>query len=141
MAARTPPAPVDQATDASLVGVRALVADDNATNRLILRAMLTAMGVEATVVDDGLQAVQAWGSGRFDVLLLDISMPGMDGIAALAEIRGKAGGADVPALAVTANAMKHQIDGYFTAGFNGYVGKPFRREDLVAGITRVLTVT
>ena len=141
MAATARPPPVVQTADASLIGVRALVADDNATNRLILRAMLTAMGVEATVVDDGLQAVQAWGSGRFDVLLLDISMPGMDGIAALAEIRGKAGGADVPALAVTANAMKHQIDGYFTAGFNGYIGKPFRREDLVAGITRVLTVT
>lgn len=121
----------------SVQGKRALVADDNATNRLILKAMLGALGVAVTVTEDGVKAVAAWREDRFDVLLLDISMPEMDGIAALAAIRKQAGGQQIPAIAVTANAMKHQIDGYYEAGFDGYVGKPFRREDLARMIAKV----
>ncbi|WP_084450906.1 PAS domain S-box protein [Gemmobacter nectariphilus] len=124
----------------SVAGMRALVADDNATNRLILKAMLGALGVSVTVVEDGARAVAAWTPGAFDVLLLDISMPEMDGIAALHEIRriaAEQGAEQVPAIAVTANAMKHQVDGYFAAGFDGYVGKPFRREDLARELGRV----
>ncbi len=125
----------------SVAGLRALVADDNATNRLILKAMLGALGVGVAVVEDGLRAVAAWKPGEFDVLLLDISMPEMDGIAALQEIRriaGEQGIAKVPAIAVTANAMKHQVDGYFAAGFDGYVGKPFRREDLARELGKLV---
>ena len=126
-------------TDAppSLAGIRALVADDNATNRLILKAMLGALGVPATVVEDGAHAVAAWEPGAFDVLLLDISMPEMDGIAALRAIRDRARAAGqpmTPSIAVTANAMTHQIEGYFAAGFDGYVGKPFRRDDLARAL-------
>ena len=124
----------------SVRGLRALVADDNATNRLILKAMLGALGVHVTIVEDGARAVAAWRPAAFDVLLLDISMPEMDGIAALSAIRDKAvaeGEPRVPAVAVTANAMKHQIAGYFEAGFDGYVGKPFRREDLARVLSRL----
>ena len=123
-----------------LTGLRALVADDNATNRLILKAMLGALGIRVTMVEDGSRAVAAWAPDTFDVLLLDISMPEMDGVAALAEIRGRIareGGPAVPAIAVTANAMKHQIEGYFASGFDAYVGKPFRREELATVLARV----
>ncbi|GGE23083.1 hypothetical protein GCM10011345_31220 [Gemmobacter megaterium] len=129
------------ATAPSVAGLRALVADDNATNRLILKAMLGALGVSVTVVEDGLKAVAAWKPDEFDVLLLDISMPEMDGIAALQEIRrlaGEQGAGHVPAIAVTANAMKHQVDGYYAAGFDGYVGKPFRREDLARVLAKLV---
>ena len=121
---------------ASFPGLRALVADDNATNRMILRAMLGALGVAVTSVENGEQAVETWRAGAFDILLLDISMPGIDGMTALAQIRAK--GATNPAIAVTANAMTHQIQEYFTAGFDGYVGKPFRRDDLAREIGRIM---
>ncbi|MDO9525876.1 MAG: ATP-binding protein, partial [Gemmobacter sp.] len=138
--AAAPPVHATVAPEPSLKGLRALVADDNATNRLILKAMLGAMGIEATLVEDGFQAVQSWDPDKHDLLLLDISMPKMDGIAALTTIRAKHTEAYVPAIAVTANAMKHQIDGYFAVGFDGYVGKPFRREDLAATIARVMAL-
>ena len=128
----------------ALRGLRALVADDNATNRLILKAMLGALGMHVTMTEDGARALEAWTPGAFDVLLLDISMPEMDGIAALAAIRARAARAGVPmipAIAVTANAMKHQIEGYRTAGFEGYVGKPFRREDLADVLAQVCAPT
>ncbi|MFN3647057.1 MAG: PAS domain S-box protein [Gemmobacter sp.] len=124
----------------SVAGLRALVADDNATNRLILKAMLGVLGVSVTMVEDGAKAVSAWQPGAFDVLLLDISMPELDGIAALAAIRARAAAAHAPmppAVAVTANAMTHQIEGYYAAGFDGYVGKPFRRDELCATLVRV----
>jgi CheY-like chemotaxis protein len=107
---------------------------------MILKAMLGALGIQVTMTEDGARAVDAWRPGAFDVLLLDISMPEMDGIAALGAIRSlaeRAGAPKTPAIAVTANAMTHQIEGYYAAGFDGYVGKPFRRDDLATMISRV----
>lgn len=122
-----------------LSGLRALAADDNATNRMILRAMLSAMGVEVVLVDDGRAAIDAWEPGQFDLYLLDISMPGLDGISALAGLREREaehGLGSAPALAITANAMSHQVAEYLEAGFAGHLGKPFRREDLMRAIDR-----
>ncbi len=126
----------------ALAGLRALAADDNATNRLILQAMLGSLGVEVTLVNDGRAAVEAWAPGRFDLLLLDISMPELDGVSALAELRAceaEAGLAPVPALAITANALSHQVEEYMAAGFAAHVGKPFRREDLAGALSGALT--
>ncbi|MBK5928174.1 hypothetical protein CCR87_12675 [Rhodobaculum claviforme] len=124
-----------------LEGLRALAADDNATNRLILQAMLSALGGAVTMVPDGQAAVEAWAPGRFDLILLDISMPGLDGLGALAAIRlreAEAGVPPAPAVAITANAMAHQVAQYMGAGFAAHVGKPFRREDLARTLLRVL---
>jgi CheY-like chemotaxis protein len=124
-----------------LSGVRVLAADDNGTNRLILNAMLSSMGAETTMVDDGRRAVEAWAPGRFDLLLLDISMPEMDGISALNALRAAerhAGQPPAPAIAITANAMAHQIAQYLDAGFDAHVGKPFRRQGLAQAILAVL---
>jgi CheY-like chemotaxis protein len=124
-----------------LGGLRVLAADDNATNRLILNAMLSRMGIEAVVTEDGLRAVEAYVPGRFDLLLLDISMPEMDGLSALEALRAAdaaAGLPPAPAIAITANAMSHQIAQYLDEGFNAHVGKPFRREELEAAIRTVL---
>lgn len=113
-----------------------LVAEDNQTNQVILRAMLARLGMRATFVNDGDEAVAMAGRERFDLLLLDISMPRKDGITALGEIRALAGpGHPVPpAIAVTANAMTHHLEDYHTAGFAAVVAKPLRLDDLAGAI-------
>ncbi|WP_114965248.1 PAS domain S-box protein [Alkalilacustris brevis] len=124
-----------------LQGVRVLAADDNATNRRILEAMLGRLGAEVTMVADGRAACEVWAPGRFDVLLLDISMPEMDGIAALGEIgaRAAAAGAEPPpAIAITAHALAHQIAEFRAAGFMAHVAKPFRRDGLAEAVQTVL---
>lgn len=118
-----------------LTAIRALVAEDNVTNQVILRAMLARLGMVATFVSDGDEAVQACEKGKFDILLLDISMPKKDGVTALAEIRQRAKGRPVPpAIAVTANAMIHHLQDYRDAGFAAVVAKPIRLDDLARAI-------
>jgi len=81
--------------------------------------------------------VDAWAPGRFDLLLLDISMPVMDGVTALQGIREReaaAGCPETPAIAFTANAMAHQVTEYIMNGFDTHVSKPFRMEDLTRAI-------
>lgn len=115
-----------------------LVADDNATNRMILHAMLRRLGHAATLAEDGRIFLDRARAGGFDLHLLDISMPGIDGVTALATLRADPAMPRVPAIAVTAHAMTHQIDEYFAAGFEGYVAKPFRAEALAGEIARVM---
>ena len=130
-------APAEKKT-VDISGTRILAADDNATNRAVLTDMLHSRGVEITVVNNGLEAVNAWAPGEFDLLILDISMPVMDGITALQKIIEKAEAAGVnapPTIAFTANAMAHQIVEYVAAGFDTVVPKPFKIDDLVKAIS------
>ena len=116
-------------------GLRVLGADDNEVNRMVLEAYLTALGVTADIKSSGAEALAARSQAPYDGLMLDISMPGMDGMEALAAIRAveaTLGLPRIPAIAVTANAMTHQIEEYRAAGFDGHVAKPIRREDLMA---------
>lgn len=129
------------AVEARLDGLRILAADDNGTNRSVLELMLTRCGAIVTTVEDGLQAVTAWEPGKFDVVLLDIAMPVMDGKAALEAIRGleaATGAARVPIIAVTANAMSHQIVEYVIWGFDSCVSKPLTMADMIKAITSLL---
>ncbi len=112
--------------------IRVLAADDNKTNRMVLQAMLKSFEAQVVLAADGREAVDAWAANRFDVILLDISMPEMDGMRASAEIRNRekaAGVAPVPAIAITANAMTHQVTEYLQNGFAAHIGKPFKRDD------------
>lgn len=121
----------------SLTGLRILSADDNRTNCDVMEKMLSIQGASVTIVTDGLQAVQAWRPGGFDVVLLDISMPVMDGISALHKIRqmeASAGVAAMPIIAVTANAMAHQISQYMVEGFDTHVAKPINMTSLTRAI-------
>ncbi|MFN3955880.1 MAG: PAS domain S-box protein [Pararhodobacter sp.] len=130
-----PPAPAPARSE--LAKMRVLVADDNLTNRRILGAMLGGLEVSVTMVEDGRAALNAYKPGAFDLLLLDISMPVLDGVAALAairEIEARHGAMPTPALAVTANAMQHQVESYLEAGFAGHVAKPFRKATLAEAI-------
>lgn len=131
----------DTSEEPRLDGVRVLAADDNGTNRSVLEMMLTRSGAKVVTVVDGLQAVQTWEPGMFDVVLLDIAMPVMDGKAALQAIRAKEDAAGVqrqPIIAVTANAMSHQIVEYLIWGFDSCVSKPLTMADVTKAIRSML---
>ena len=126
----------------SLQGVRILAADDNLTNRMVLEMMLERRGAEVVLVSNGAQAVEVWAAGRFDAVLLDIAMPVMDGPTALHEIRAleiKRNGPAVPIIAVTANAMSHQVVDYLVLGFDACVAKPLNSNDLAFAIYALIT--
>jgi PAS domain S-box-containing protein len=107
--------------------LRVLAAEDNAINQLVLKTLLNQIGVDPILVGDGVQAVAAWEAEHFDLVLMDVQMPGMDGLTAARLIRrreAESGRATTPIIALTANALSHQIEEYLAAGMNGCVTKP-----------------
>ena len=128
------PAPNDEA-------LRILIAEDNDTNQQVLKALLEPLAAELLVVADGAQAVAAYQAQAFDLILMDVQMPVMDGAAAARRIRqieAERGGRPTPILALTANAMAHQIEDYRAAGMDGHVAKPIEIERLFSQIEAVL---
>jgi len=124
-----------------LAGLRLLAADDNLTNCAVLEMMLTRLGAEVTIVNDGAQAVEAWQPGRFDAILLDIAMPVMDGPTALQKIRAlevQHGVSPSPIIAVTANVMAHQVAEYIAWGFDSCIGKPVSSVDLSLAVNSLV---
>ena len=146
--------PVDGALDAkkgfevsatpSFKGKRIIFADDSETNRVVLQAMLQGTGVELIMATNGFEAVEKWkrleeAGASVDLLLLDISMPLLDGKDALSAIRSlNSKGSQIPAIAVTANAMSHHVTEYIMAGFDAHVPKPFRKAELLHAISTLL---
>ncbi|MBO9558707.1 MAG: response regulator [Caulobacter sp.] len=120
--------------------LKVLVAEDNPTNQLVITALLEQLGASVTVVADGGQAVEAWRRESWDLILMDIQMPIMDGVAATREIRAAEAGRDrrTPILALTANALRHQTEQYEAAGMDGVVAKPLQVSELVAAMAAVL---
>ena len=134
------PAPLAEPTG-DLAGLRVLAADDNAMNRRVLTGMLDRLGARHEVVGSGAEAVAAARAGGHDLLLLDISMPDMDGMEALAAIGAEAraaGRGRAPALAVTANVLESQVEAYLAAGFDGHLPKPLRIPALAAAARAAL---
>ena len=137
----TAPAPRAAAT-LDLSGRRILAADDNEVNLDVLAAMLEDTRVSLVLARNGKQAVETFKDGSFDMLLLDISMPVIDGPAALlqmAEIAAREGRYLPPAIAFTANLMPHQIAEHLAAGFVDVIAKPVKRQLLFEQIERHLT--
>ncbi|HQT55151.1 MAG TPA: ATP-binding protein, partial [Phenylobacterium sp.] len=121
--------------------LRILVAEDNPVNRIVIQAILEQAGVTPVVVTDGQEAVEAWRTGTWDLILMDVQMPVMDGITATRLIRQEEGGrtgAPTPILALTANVMTHQQDAYREAGMDGAVAKPIDPAKLFAAMDAVL---
>ena len=118
-----------------------LVAEDNVVNQKVVASVLGKRGHELTIVGDGRQAVRAWEGSDFDLILMDLQMPEMDGIEAVAAIRqGEVGTSRrTPIVALTAHAMVGDRERCLDAGFDGYVPKPIRSEALLAAIEDVLT--
>jgi two-component system, sensor histidine kinase and response regulator len=108
-----------------------LLAEDNAVNQKVARAMLERIGVGVEVVSNGREAVQAWKSGRFDVIIMDCQMPEMDGYEATREIRAQeVGERRIPIVALTAHAMKGDDEACRAAGMDDYLAKPIDSERL-----------
>jgi signal transduction histidine kinase/CheY-like chemotaxis protein len=123
-------------------GLRLLAAEDNATNQQVLAAVMESLGIDIDIVADGKLAVEAWRGCAYDLILMDIQMPVMDGIAAAREIRAAErddGRARTPIIALTANALTHQIEEYMAAGMDGHVAKPIEIAKLYEAISTVLT--
>jgi CheY-like chemotaxis protein len=116
---------------------RVLVAEDNATNRIIVGSMLSSLGIEAEIVNSGDAVLEAWDPGRHAAVLMDIAMPGMDGLSALVALTRLArsrGLSAPPVIAVTANAMTHQVKEYLDRGFAAVVPKPLRPDQLAEAL-------
>ena len=124
---RTEPAAEAAVQDREALSLRVLAAEDNPVNRLVLKTLLHQMGVDVVVVENGQLVVEAWETGVWDVILMDVQMPVMDGVTATAAIRQKeqaSGRARTRIIALSANAMAHQVSEYVAAGMDGHVAKP-----------------
>ena len=132
------PAPKANAGEAPLAGLKILVVDDNRTNRLVGLKSLQALGAEAETADSGEAAIAAAAKGGYDLILMDVNMPGMDGLEATRRIRDlPQPQADVPIVALTADVMTHHQATYRAAGMNGFVPKPFSPGQLLTEIVRI----
>jgi signal transduction histidine kinase/CheY-like chemotaxis protein len=121
--------------------IRILAAEDNLTNQKVLTALLAPLAADLTVVEDGRRAVESWRSSPFDLILMDIQMPEMGGAEAAAAIRkeeAERGLAPIPIIALSANAMSHQVDAYLMAGMSDHVAKPIEVDALYDAIARAL---
>jgi len=117
--------------------LRILAAEDNPTNQLVLRALLEPLQAEVTLAADGHEAVAAYAAGAFDVVLMDVQMPKMNGVDATREIRAieaQRGMAPTPVLALTANVMHDQLESYLAAGMDGHIAKPLSIASLYAAL-------
>ena len=141
--ARSAPQPPAIATPGPLDGLHLLLADDNATNQLVTRAMLQRAGARVDVVCDGASAVAAIMRSTYDLVLMDVQMPGMDGLAATrlvraAEARDMASRARCPIVGLTAAIGKTFETECHAAGMDGFLSKPLTRDALVSGVRKAL---
>ncbi|MEI8085241.1 MAG: PAS domain S-box protein [Paludibacter sp.] len=110
-------------------GIKVLLVEDNEMNRFIAIQSLHYVGCKVTEAENGLEAIKQLKENEFDLVLMDIQMPEMDGVEATKQIRNTLG-KQIPIIALTANAFKHDIDLYLSVGMNDYLIKPYREEDL-----------
>jgi FOG: CheY-like receiver len=105
-----------------------------------VRRILDKLGHRLTVAENGEQALNCWQSERFDLILMDVQMPVMDGRSATGRIREQeqAGGARIPIIALTAHAMEGDRERLLSEGFDGYVAKPVDIKLLCAEMARVI---
>ncbi|MDB5470886.1 MAG: hybrid sensor histidine kinase/response regulator [Caulobacter sp.] len=128
----------DTPLDGMLAGLKVLVVEDNPTNQMIAVRLLETLGAEAAVAGDGLAGVDAAQSGLYDLILMDIQMPGIDGLEAARRIRAlPAPICRTPIIALTANVMSHQKTAYLASGMDGVVSKPLSPAALLAEIVRL----
>ncbi len=118
----------------SIAGLRVLVVDDNAVNRLVIETLLNALECETQAESDGLAALQALQAEAFDAVLMDIHMPGMGGTEAVQAIRAGGGGTDrdIPVIALTADIVEGAAEKLLRAGFDAVQSKPIAIDALAA---------
>lgn len=119
-------------------GVRLLLVEDNAVNRELIRTMLEPFGVALETANDGVAGVEAMRQGHYDLVLMDVQMPVMDGLTATREIRAMEGArvASTPIVAMTANVLPEQIANCLAAGMDDHLGKPINPTKLLETVAR-----
>ena len=117
--------------------LRILVAEDDATNRMVVTKMLKEFALDVHVVHDGAEADQAVSESEYDMVLMDVQMPVMDGFAATRSIRSR-GFASLPIIALTANAFPEDAKRCRDAGMSDFLAKPLRKPLLVNAILRAM---
>jgi signal transduction histidine kinase/ActR/RegA family two-component response regulator len=137
-------APASEAGAQMSPQLRVLAAEDNAVNQLVLKTLLHHVGIDPVVVDNGEEALGAWQDGRWDLILMDMQMPVMDGLTATRRIReaeAELGRPRTPIVALSANAMAHQVAECRAAGMDGHVAKPIEAARLFAALQAALAPT
>ncbi len=132
----TPTKSVKPAALPNFVGNRVLLADDHPNNRELIAILLNRMNITVTEVENGKQVLETIFYQNFDLILLDIHMPQMDGTEALKQIR--AAGNYTPVIALTANNMKHEIEHYMRLGFSDHLAKPISRHHFISKLSLYL---
>ena len=124
----------------SPAGLRVLLVEDNVVNQVLTRRLLDAAGCVVVCATDGRGALESCAAQAFDLVLMDLQMPHMDGFEATAELRRRdaASGGHLPIVALTANAMPGDCERCLAAGMDGYVTKPMKRSDLFRAIASAM---
>jgi CheY-like chemotaxis protein len=123
----------------SLRGVRVLLTDDNAINRQVIKLFLAPQGVEIVEATNGKEALDAVSSQPFDIVLLDVHMPVMDGKEAIQRMRAaNKPWSVIPVIALTADAMTGDREKYLGLGMTDYIAKPVDQRELVAKMLQAL---
>ncbi|MCR5880852.1 ATP-binding protein [Phenylobacterium sp. J367] len=137
------PEPCPEAAQAAMeeCPLKILAAEDNATNQLVLKTLLAQLGLEPVIVGTGRAALEAWDREAWDLILMDVQMPEMDGPTAALAIRTREaleGRPRTPIIALTANTMRHHIAEYFAVGMDDFIAKPIEAGRLIDALNRVL---
>ena len=137
--ARAAAASEAEAAEHPLQEVRILLVDDNASNRLVASTMLERLGAEVFAAESGQAAIDCALAAPFDLILMDIQMPEMDGMEATRRLRANPGANRLtPIIALTANVLSHQRAAYEASGMQGVVSKPISPRELLGEISRVV---
>jgi signal transduction histidine kinase/ActR/RegA family two-component response regulator len=132
------PTPKLEPSKRTLRGLRVLLTDDNAINRQVIKLFLAPQGCDITEATNGKEALDKIAQGEFDIVLLDIHMPVMDGKEAIARLRRDARWETLPVIALTADAMSGDREKYLALGMTDYVSKPVDQRELIAKMNQVL---
>ena len=120
------------------------MADDHPVNRRVVELILESLDVDITTAEDGLQALAAYGAKTFDLILMDMQMPEMDGLAATTAIRAlerREGRPHTPIVMLTANALPEHVEAAQAAGADRHLAKPFSAPDLIGLVTDLVTTS
>ena len=136
-----PPSIMDVMSDTATASRRklnVLVVEDNLVNQMVAKGILTARGDDFTVASDGISATRAWETGSFDVILMDISLPDIDGLELTRRIRtSRVAAAKIPTIGLTASALEGDREMGMAAGMNAFLTKPIDRAALFAELDQI----
>ncbi|NNJ91123.1 MAG: PAS domain S-box protein, partial [Gammaproteobacteria bacterium] len=121
--------------------IKVLIAEDNEANRMVFGSYLSSAGIQHEFAKNGIEAIEVFKKADFDIVLMDISMPLMDGISATHELRKlEKQDSPTPIIALTAHTMEEEIDRYLTEGMNDHLSKPCNKEDMLRCIVKWTTL-